>query len=128
MDTSTQSIQLRGRERRRFRTVEEKRRIVEEALEPGASVARVARVHGVNANQLFGWRRLYLQGQLEPANRETPGLLAVRGVEGGREAGRRRNASAGNGTNQNELPQGAGRIFGNADPAFLHTAVVDLGR
>ncbi len=28
MDTSTQSIQLRGRERRRFRTVEEKRRIV----------------------------------------------------------------------------------------------------
>jgi len=37
----------------------------------------------VNANQLFGWRRLYLQGRLEPANRETPGLLAVRVVEGG---------------------------------------------
>ena len=59
MDTSTQALQVRGRERRRFRTVEEKRRIVEAALEPGASVARVARAYGVNANQLFGWRRLY---------------------------------------------------------------------
>src|SRR6266481_6587651 len=91
MDTSTQTIQVRGRElRRRFRTVEEKRRIVEEALEAGASVARVARAHGVNANQLFAWRRLYLQGQL---NRETPGLLAVRVMRGAREAARRRNRS-----------------------------------
>src|ERR1700719_4696384 len=82
-DTSTQAIQVRGREtRRRFRTVEEKRRIVEEALAHGASVARVARAYGVNANQLFSWRRLYLQGQLEPANREMPGLLAVRGMQG----------------------------------------------
>jgi len=39
MDTSTQSIQVRVRERRRFRTVEEKRRMVEEALEPGESSA-----------------------------------------------------------------------------------------
>jgi len=30
----------------------------------GASVARVARAHGVNANQVFGWRRLYLAGRL----------------------------------------------------------------
>ena len=50
--------------KRRFRTVEEKRRIVEEALQPGASVARVARARGVNANQLFGWRRLYQQVRL----------------------------------------------------------------
>ncbi len=30
----------------------EKRRIVEETLQPGASVAQVARAHGVNANQV----------------------------------------------------------------------------
>src|SRR2546429_9404759 len=95
MDTSTQSIQLRGRERRRFRTVEEKRRIVEEALEPGASVARVARAHGVNANQLFAWRRLYLQGQLEPANREAPGLLAVRVMRGGQRSGAKEKRTGG---------------------------------
>jgi transposase len=44
--------------------VEEKRRIVEETLVEGASVARVARAHGVNANQVFGWRKLYLAGRL----------------------------------------------------------------
>jgi len=38
---------------RRRRSVEEKRRIVEETLETGASVARVARRHAVNANQVF---------------------------------------------------------------------------
>ena len=76
MDTSEQ---VRVREgKRRFRTVEEKRRIVEEALQPGASVARVARAHGVNANQLFGWRRLYQQGRLEAKVGALPGLLAVR--------------------------------------------------
>ncbi len=35
----------------------EKRRIVAEAFRPGASGADVARSHGLNANQLFNWRR-----------------------------------------------------------------------
>jgi transposase len=129
MDTSTQSIEVRGREpRRRFRTAEEKRRIVEEALQPGASVARVARTHGVNANQWFGWRRLYLQGRLEPENRERPGLLAVRVVPGVREAARRSNASAACGTIQIELPKGTIRIAGIADPASLRTVLEYLAR
>jgi len=38
---------------------------VEETLEPGASVSRLARKHGVNANQVFGWRKLYANGRLE---------------------------------------------------------------
>lgn len=50
---------------RRMRTVEEKRRIVEETMKRGASVAVVARGHEVNANLLFGWRRLYQKGLLE---------------------------------------------------------------
>jgi transposase len=128
MDTSTQPIQVRGRERRRFRTVEEKRRIVAETLPPGASVAQVARAHGVNANQLFTWRRLYRQGQLEPANRETPGLLAVHVVEGVTEAARGRNALAASGTIQIELPKGTVRIVGIADPTSLHTVLEYLVR
>jgi transposase-like protein len=44
--------------KRRYRTVEERRRIVEETLAAGVSVAVVARRHGVNANQLFQWRKL----------------------------------------------------------------------
>ena len=47
---------------RQRRSIAEKRRIVEETLAPGASVARVA--HGVNANQVSGWRRLYQAGSL----------------------------------------------------------------
>jgi len=50
--------------RRRHRSAEEKRRIVEKTLVKGASVARVAREHGVNANQLFSWRLLYKKGRL----------------------------------------------------------------
>jgi len=37
---------------------------VEETLVPGASVARVARRHEVNANQVFYWRKLYREGRL----------------------------------------------------------------
>jgi hypothetical protein len=38
------------------------------AWEPGASVALVARAHGVNANQVFKWRRAFERGEMsEPA-------------------------------------------------------------
>ncbi len=50
--------------KRQRRSPELKRKIVEETLAPGASVARVARAHGVNANQVFQWRRLYHAGRL----------------------------------------------------------------
>jgi transposase len=47
-----------GKRPRRAWSEEEKRRIVEEALVPGASVAEVARRHGANANLVFTWRRM----------------------------------------------------------------------
>ena len=50
--------------KRRYRTADERRRIVEETLAAGVSVATVARAHGVNANQVFGWRKLYQAGLL----------------------------------------------------------------
>lgn len=53
-----------GVTRRRHRTVEEKRRIVQESLKPGASVAVVARRFDVNANQIFTWRRQLRGGKL----------------------------------------------------------------
>jgi transposase len=58
----------RTRPVRRWRTLSEKRRIAELTLEPGASVALVARAHGVNANQVFKWRRALKRGELnEPS-------------------------------------------------------------
>src|ERR1700733_13918787 len=50
--------------RRRSWSLDEKRRIVDESLEDGASLAEVARRHDLNANQLFSWRR---QFGIEPA-------------------------------------------------------------
>ena len=52
------------RPKRRRYSIAEKRQIVEESFRPDTSVARVARAHGVNANQVFSWRRLYQRGRL----------------------------------------------------------------
>ena len=49
------------------RSVEQRRKIVQETLAAGASVARV---HGVNANQVFHWRKLYREGRLGKRERE----------------------------------------------------------
>jgi transposase len=65
VDTSEQmTVEVARQVKRRKRSVEEKRRIVEESLEVGASVARVARRHEVNANQVFCWRKKYREGRL----------------------------------------------------------------
>src|SRR5215831_6973765 len=58
-------VELKNGRTRRFRSVEERRQIVEETLKPGASVSEVARAHGVNTNQVFNWRRQYRQARLE---------------------------------------------------------------
>jgi transposase len=65
--------------KRRYRSKRERRQIVEETLQPGASVAVIARRHEVNANQVFHWRKLYREGRLDvPAAAQ---LLPVRVTE-----------------------------------------------
>ncbi len=68
------------RQVRRRWPVEQKRRIVEATYAPGASIAQVAREHGVNANQLHSWRRLYQAGRFE-AQSQAATLLPVRMIE-----------------------------------------------
>lgn len=72
MDTSTLPAA-----KRRYRSVEEKQRILAEATAPGASVALVARKHGVNANLLFGWIRLRKAGLMAEAS-EPAAMLPVK--------------------------------------------------
>ena len=50
---------------------------MEETLVAGASVARVALKHGVNANQVFQWRRLYRDGKLGAPPQSAMKLLPV---------------------------------------------------
>ena len=57
-----------------------KRDLVERSLRAGASVAAIAQEHGINANLLFNWRRLYLRGRDSSAPATptpTPTLLPV---------------------------------------------------
>ena len=72
-------------ERRRTRSLDDRKRIVVEALAPGASVAAVARRHGLNANLVFKWIRRSREGwrdrRREPAN-EKP-VVAVPPERGG---------------------------------------------
>jgi transposase len=127
MDTCQQTaVSPRDREgsataQRQRRSIAEKRRIVEETLLPGASVARVARAHGVNANQVFGWRRLYLAGRL---GEQKPGikLLPVRVSESAPVMVEHRGTDLSQpqpGTIHIELRQAQVRIEGTADPALI---------
>ena len=50
---------------------------MEETLEAGSSVARVARKYRINANQVFQWRRLYRDGKLGAAPESAMKLLPV---------------------------------------------------
>ena len=47
-----------GRRRRRWSEAQ-KRQIVAETQEPGVSVPMVAQRYNLNANKIFGWRRLF---------------------------------------------------------------------
>src|ERR1700691_466295 len=63
---------------RRHRSKLERRQVVDETMRPGApSVAVIARAHGVNANQVFNWRKLYHAGRLNDRVQATE-LLPVR--------------------------------------------------
>ena len=107
--------------RRRY-SIAEKRRIVEESFQPETSVARVARAHGVNANQVFNWRRLYQRGRLGGNVRTTPPteLLPVTISECvGASVSAPSAPSIASGAIQLELPKARLRIEGAVDPGCL---------
>lgn len=110
---------------RRHRSKQERRRIAEESLQPGSSVAVLARRHGVNANQVFHWRKLLREGRLDEAPPSTE-LVPVRLAD---EAGEQvRAARCYGGTIQIELRRARVRIEGSADPESLRLILEHLGR
>jgi transposase len=121
-----------GRRVRRWRSVSEKRRIAELTFEPGASVALVARAHGVNANQVFKWRRELKRGELVEPDAAPTALLPVTlsapcGTAGEtRDAGAKEQAAA-SGAIHIEFP---GRVMISvecgADPVLLRSILESL--
>jgi transposase len=123
VDTSEQTPQIKvQRTRHRWRTVQERRAIVEETLLPGASVSRVARRHDVNANQVFYWRKLYREGQL--GSRTDAQLVPVK-VQNDRsvEAAKDDDFLSRSGTLEIKLSKGTLRIFGTVDVMALRAVI-----
>jgi transposase len=115
-------VDTSGKRRRRW-TVEVKRRIAEESFEASASVAQLSQKYGVNANQIFQWRKKYREGRLE--NSTSINLLPVTvSRESVVPAANPRNSSCQSaGSLKIELPKGTLRIAGSVDLAVLRTAL-----
>ena len=135
MDTNIQSIKavINGRDRYQRHSLEFKRSLVEQTLRAGVSVARIAREHGVNANQVFSWRKLYREGLLgeEGKGKAVANLLPVTVTAG---AGSTTTASAalrarmGAGRMWLESPKRCLNIEGHPDPATLRLILEHLLR
>lgn len=125
MDTYTQAVPPR-----RYLGLEQKRRIVEETLVEGASVAQIARAHGVNANLVFNWRKLYRAGQL--CGRGGNKLLPVRVT--GEDTPRPSTPqdltpiASSAGTIYIQLQDAQVRVEGSADPGLVRAVLESLTR
>lgn len=122
------------RPKRRFFTAEHKQRIVQEALTPGASVSRIARLHDVNANQVFKWKREFLRSQI--VNRPSgPGLLPVvvadpepSSTRDAASSDQRQATPAQDGSIELHLPRGRVVLTGNVNTAMLRLVLHTLVR
>ena len=126
MDTQDQALQVRAPRKRR-RTIQERREIVEETLLPGTSVSRVARRHDVNANQLFYWRKLYREGRLGGGT-GTPLLPVKVSEERPGEAMTWEGLALRSGTMEIKMSKGTIRIAGSVDVVTLRAVVECLSR
>ena len=108
----------------------ERRQIVEQTLVPGASVAVIARAHGVNANQVFHWRKLYREGRLDVQPSATQ-FLPARIIESGYVEQHRVETTSHteySGAITIEIGDARIRITGSADPGCIRAALEQLRR
>jgi len=124
---------VRAPRRRREHSAEFKRELIARSLEPGVSVAAIAMDSGINANLLFGWRRLHLQslGSTESAPARSPAavLLPVSIDASPREirsASPATLARSGGGTIEIEIGGARVRLRGPVDDASLRSVLTAL--
>lgn len=121
VDTPGHTLQVKA-PRKRHRTNQERRQIVEETFLPSASVSRVARKHDVNANQLFRWRKLYREGRLG-GGVGAAALLPVKLSEEAEKATQIEGPVSRWGTLEVKVSKGTIRIVGAIDPLTLRTVL-----
>ena len=111
---------------RRKHSLAFKRRLIEQTLVPGASVARIALENGVNANLLFKWRRLHMRAARSAPSSLLPVILSE--PKFGGEASMSAappvaRMAAGGGVIEVELPAGRIRIRGAVDVPALRAVL-----
>ena len=116
--------------RRRF-SKDDKARIVEESLVPGAVVSAVARRHGLTPQQLFGWRRQARRpvGAMIEATAPlfVPAIVEMDSGEPRRKARRRKHSEPGvTGTIELEIGGVAVRIGRGADARTIMAVIRGL--
>lgn len=111
--------------KRQYRSKQERRRIAEESLAPGTSAAVVARSHGVNANQVFQWRKLLREGRLDVRPASSAQLIPVRLAE---VVGGNGPARSYSGAIHIEIGRARMRVEGSADPENLRVILEHLSR
>jgi transposase len=118
-----------GRAKRRYRSKLERRKIVEETFVPGTSVAVIARSHGVNANQVFNWRKMYHDGRLDVESSATQ-FLPARIIDSShvKQSAGTRPHGAYSGVIDIEIDDVRVRITGSADPGCIRAALEHLRR
>jgi transposase len=122
-------VRLKNGQKREFRSKEERRRIVEETLKPGASVALVARANGVNANQVFKWRAQYRKGHVEIDS--ATALVPVKvsdAVQPVQTSSRRKSRAKRSGSIDIDLGHARVRIEGAVDADCVRAALEGLAR
>jgi transposase len=126
-DVATKVVTLKDGRTRHYRSEQLRRQIVEETLKPGASVALVARTHGVNANQVLKWRRRYERERHESEAKATLLPVKISSAIPATESRPRRKAKR-SGLIDIDLGHARVRIEGNADPDCVRAVVEGLLR
>ncbi len=116
--------------KRQQRSAEERRRIVQELLASESSVSEFAKAHGLRANQLFKWRRLYQQESLNAATASEGVLLPVKIAESSSIPVSMPRVSNGRGTGIIHIEFASARVSieGNADAVMVRAVLECLAR
>lgn len=123
MSTSLSVVPAARTPRRRY-PVDYKRQVVQESFSPGASVAGVALVHGINANLLHNWRWQYRRGDFGPLS-SLPTFVPVQIASNPDKPARASGEPSDARSDEIELVFSAARVVirGAADPATLRCVI-----
>ena len=102
-------------------SVSRKREVVEASMRPGASVAALARDYGINANQVWAWRKLYSEGRLDTAASASAVAVDIVAMPDPEPV-----APAASGSLEITIGPSRLCVTGSIDPLLLRTAIAAL--